>query len=113
MKPSIETKVAAAVAAGFLAVTVGALAQGRSGAQTGGPNSYGPTNNPGVNSHMSQQGYNSSLPGRTNAEENRQKFSDEETATTSKKSTKSKNLKSRKHHTQRSHQNAETNQPAD
>jgi len=30
-----------------------------------------------VNTQMSQQGYNSSLSGRTNAEENRQKFSDE------------------------------------
>jgi hypothetical protein len=26
-------------------------------------------NNPGVNTHISLQGYNSSLPGRTNAEE--------------------------------------------
>jgi hypothetical protein len=69
MKSSIETKVAAAVAAGFVALTVGAIAQGNSGGQSGGPNGYGPTNNPGFNTHMSQQGYDSSLSGRTNAEE--------------------------------------------
>jgi hypothetical protein len=73
MKSSIETKVAAAVAVGFVALTVGAIAQGNSGDQSGGPNGYGPTNNPGVNTHMSQQGYDSSLSGRTNAQENRQK----------------------------------------
>jgi hypothetical protein len=110
MKLSVETKVAGAVAAGFVALTAGAIAQGHSGGHTGGPNGYGPTNNPGVNTHMSQQGYNSSLPGRTNAEENRQKFSDEdETTTTPKKATKSKSLKSRKHHTERTR--TQTNEP--
>jgi hypothetical protein len=73
MKLSIEAKVAAAIAAGFVALTVGAIAQGNSSGQSGGSNGYGPTNNPGVNTHMSQQGYDSSLPGRTNARENRQK----------------------------------------
>ena len=78
MKLSIEAKVAAAVAAGFIALTTGAIVQGSSGDQTGGPNNYNPTNNPGVNTHMSQPAYNSSLPGRTNAGENMQKVSDED-----------------------------------
>ena len=115
MKLSVETKVAAAVAAGFIALTAGAI-EGYSGGQTGGPNSYGPTNNPGVNTHMNQQGYNSSLSGRTNAEESRQKFSgQDETATTSNKGKRSKSLRSRKHHTERTRQNerTESNQPGD
>ncbi len=56
MKLSVEMKVAAAVAAGFIALTVGAIAQGKSGSETGSSNDYSPTNNPGVNSYMSQQG---------------------------------------------------------
>ena len=76
MKLSVEAKVAAAVAAGLMVLTSGAMAQGRRG-QTAGPNHYGPTNNPGVNTHMSQQGGNSSLFGRTNAEENKPTVSDE------------------------------------
>jgi hypothetical protein len=76
MKLSVEAKVAAAVAAGLMVLTSGAMAQGRR-AQTAGPNHYGPTNNPGVNTHMSQQGDNSSLFGRTNAEENKPTVSDE------------------------------------
>lgn len=76
MKLSVEAKVAAAVAAGFMVLTSGAMAQGRKG-QTAGPNHYGPTNNPGVNTHMSQQGDNSSLFGRTNAEGNKPTVSDE------------------------------------
>lgn len=100
MKLSVETKVAAAVAAGFIALTAGAIGQAGSGDQTGGPNNYNPTNNPGVNTHMSQPGDNSSLPGRTNAEENMQRVSDQGvTGATSKKDTKSKIGKSRKHHT--------------
>jgi len=85
MKLSVEAKVAAVVAAGFIALTVGVIAQGRSEGQTSGPNNYGATNNLGVDIHISQQGYNSSLPGRTNAEENRQKFSDEQQTTTTRK----------------------------
>ena len=49
MKISVEMKVAAAVGAVFMALTLGAIAQGRSGSQTGSPNSYEPTNDPGVN----------------------------------------------------------------
>jgi hypothetical protein len=71
MKLSVEAKVAAAVAAGFVALTVGVIAQGNSGDQTADPNGYGATNNPELSTYMSQHGYDSSLAGRTNAEENR------------------------------------------
>jgi hypothetical protein len=92
--------VAAAVAAGFIVLTAGAIGQGGSGDQTGVPNNYNPTNNPGVNTHMSQPAYNGSLPGRTSVDENMQRVSDQDvTGTTSKKDTKSKTGKSRKHHT--------------
>ena len=102
MKASVEMKVAAAVAAGFVALTVGAIAQGKSGSETGRRNDYGPTNNPSVNSYMSQQGYTSPLRGGTNGEANRQKFSNkDETGATSKKVTDSRSLSSRKHHTTR------------
>ncbi len=116
MKLSIETKVGMAVASIFTALAVGVIGQGQSGGQTGGPNNYGPTNNPGVNSQMSQQGYDSSLQGRTNAEENRTKFSDEtETATTPKKAKKSKSLRSTKRHSERVRENerTETNESGD
>jgi hypothetical protein len=76
MKLSVEAKVAAAVAVGLMVMTSGAMAQGRKG-QVAGSNHYGPTNNPGVNTHMNQQGDNSSLFGRTNAEENKPTVSDE------------------------------------
>jgi hypothetical protein len=76
MKLSVEAKVAAAVAAGLMVMTSGAMAQGRKG-QTAGSNHYGPANNPGVNTHMNQQGDNSSLFGRTNAEQNKPTVSDE------------------------------------
>jgi hypothetical protein len=61
MKLSVETKVAAAVAAGFIALTLGAVATGNWGGQTSEPNGYGPTHNPRVNTYISQQGYDSSL----------------------------------------------------
>jgi hypothetical protein len=64
MKLSIETKVAAAVAIGFVALTIGAIAQEHGERGTGGPNEYAPANTPGL-IHTSQQGYNSSLPRRT------------------------------------------------
>jgi len=82
--------VAAAVAAGFIALTAGAIGQAGGAAQSGGPN-YGPTDNRCVNTHTSEQVYNSSLPSRTKAEVNGQKFSDQDvTGTTSKKHTNSK-----------------------
>jgi len=68
MKLSIEGKVAASVAAGFVALTVGVIAQGNSEYQSPGPNGYGPTNNPEVSTYLSQQGYNNSLICRINAE---------------------------------------------
>jgi hypothetical protein len=70
MKLSIEAKVAGAVATAFVALTLGAIAQENSRGQTGGPNGSGPTKNAGVNTYMSQQGYDSSPAGRTDAEEN-------------------------------------------
>jgi hypothetical protein len=102
MKVSVEMKVAAAVAASFVALTVGAIAQGYREGPTVGLNDYGSTNNFGVNTYVSQQGPTSSLRGRINNEENGQKFSNkDETARTSKKVAKNKSLNSRKHHTTR------------
>ena len=95
MNLSIETKVGMTVASIFTALTLGVMAQAQSGVQTGGPNNYGPTNNPGVNTHMSDQGYTSSLPGRTNAEENRERFSNDTEATTPRHAKKTKNLRSK------------------
>jgi hypothetical protein len=74
MKLSVEAKVAAAVAAAFATLTLGAIAQGHHEGQTGGSNGYGPTNNSGVNTPRSQQGYNSSLSDGINAVENPEKF---------------------------------------
>ena len=71
MKLSVEAKVAASVAAGFVALTVGVIAQGNSEDERARPEGYGPTNNPEVSTHMSQHGYDSSLTGHTNAEANR------------------------------------------
>jgi hypothetical protein len=51
MKLSIETKVGIAVASVFAAVTMCVMAQGRSGGGTGGPQGYGPMNNPGLDQH--------------------------------------------------------------
>ncbi|MFL6546776.1 MAG: hypothetical protein DMF07_10915 [Verrucomicrobia bacterium] len=61
MKLSVETKVAAGIGAGFIALTAIAIAQGNSVGETGGPNGYGPRNNPEFNTYMSQRKYNSSL----------------------------------------------------
>ena len=76
MKLSVEAKLAAAVAAGLMVMTSGAMAQGHRG-QAAGSSHFGSTNNPGVNAHMNQQGDNPSLFGRTNAEENKPTVSDE------------------------------------
>jgi hypothetical protein len=72
MKLSIEAKVAASVAAGFVALTVGVIAQGNSGDQSAGLNGFGPTNNPKVNTYMSQEGSNSLLTDPANAKEGEQ-----------------------------------------
>ena len=61
MKLSVETKVGAAIAAGFIGLTLGAVAQGNWEGQTGELNSYGPTDNPKVNTYISQQRYEGSL----------------------------------------------------
>jgi hypothetical protein len=100
MKLSVEAKVAAAITAGFICVTVGAIAQAGSGGQTDLPNNYSSIDNPGVNNHMSEQTYNALLPPRTKAKEKRQNFPDSDaTAVTANKSTKSKTTNSRNHHT--------------
>ena len=70
MRLSVEAKVAACVAAGFIALTVGVIAQGNSADQNAGPNGYRPTSNPKVSTEISR-GSDSSLAGRTKAEENR------------------------------------------
>jgi hypothetical protein len=61
MKLSVETKVGAAIAAGFIALTLGAVAQGNWEGQMAESNSYGPTSNPKDNTYISQQAYDSSL----------------------------------------------------
>jgi hypothetical protein len=76
MKLSVEAKVAAAVAAAFVVLPAGAMAQGRGKGQAGGGNHFGTTNNSALNTRMSQQRGNSSLFGRTNADD-RQNFSGE------------------------------------
>src|SRR5262249_219699 len=109
MKLSIETKVATAGGGGFIALTAGTIALGRSGHQAGGPNDYGLTNNPGVNTNLGQMGLNSASAGRANAEESTQRFGDSSTTSiTHKKDTKHKSGKPSKHRTQRTQQNQST-----
>jgi len=71
MKFSVGGKVAIGITAAFVALTVGVIAQGNSGDQRAGPNGYRPVNNSEFNMDTSQHGYDRSLAGRTNAEENR------------------------------------------
>jgi hypothetical protein len=63
MKLSVETKVAAAVATAFVALTVGAIAQGNGAGPIGSADGYGPVNASGWNAQMDHQRYKSSLPG--------------------------------------------------
>ena len=65
MKLSIEAKVAAAVATAFIALAAGAVGRERSEGPTGRLTGYGPTNNPAIDTYVSQHG---SLDGPTNAE---------------------------------------------
>ena len=58
MKLSVEAKVAAAIAAAFLGLTMGVIARGDGAGQTDGSDRYGPVNNPKINTHMNEQGYN-------------------------------------------------------
>ena len=83
MKLPREAKLGLAVAAGFISLSMYVMAQGHSGGGTGGPNGYGPMNNPGL-SHMSSQGLSSSEFGRTTAEDARMKFSTSSSTTTKK-----------------------------
>jgi len=108
MKLSIEAKVAAAVAAGFVALTVGTIAQGNSSYQPG------PVSNAGVTNYMSQEEYNSSKPGRRNAAENRHRSSAEHERVSTNSGKETKILKARKHHTQHFDQShrTEMNEPA-
>jgi hypothetical protein len=55
MKLSIEAKVAAAVAAGFIALTAAAIGQGGSDFQSNRPNHYNPFGVGGGNAAMIQQ----------------------------------------------------------
>ena len=71
MKLSVEAKVAASVATGFVALAVGVIAQGNSGEQSAGPNAYSLTNNADVSTYKSQPGYDSALTSRTYAEKNK------------------------------------------
>ena len=61
MKLSVETQVAAAVAAAFIAMSAIAIAQGTSAGQMGVPDGYGPRNNPRINTEITEQHYNSAL----------------------------------------------------
>jgi len=65
MKLSVEAKVAAAVAAGFVTLTVGAIGQEQSRNQAVGLTVYGTRNNSSVNTNLSQQEYNTSLIAHT------------------------------------------------
>lgn len=65
MKLSVETKVAAAVAAAFAVLTVGVIAQGNSEDEITGANQYRPANE----AYIIQQAYHSSLPAPLRTEE--------------------------------------------
>lgn len=62
MKLSVEAKVAAAVAAGFIALTAAAIGQGGLEPQSNTPNNYGPTGDSGVKTQMTWQASKSPLP---------------------------------------------------
>jgi hypothetical protein len=68
MNLTIETKVAAAVASGFVALTMCVIGQENSGGGTDAHNRYGPTNNSEL-SFMSSQGLQGSKFGRTTTED--------------------------------------------
>ncbi len=95
MKLPREAKLRLAVAAGFISLSTYVVAQGHSGGGTGGPNGYGPTNNPGL-SNMSSQGLSNSDFGRTTAEDARTKFETDDTTTTTKGKKKGTTLRTTK-----------------
>ena len=107
MKIRMETKLAAAVAAGVMALAGGAIAQSQSSGQP--PNEYAPTTKPSVNTHMGNRGYNNTQ----NAGQNEQRFPDEAApANRQKKGTKHKARTSTKARKQQNQQNqgTQTNQ---
>lgn len=83
MKLSVEAKVAAAVAAGFIAVTAAAIGQGGIEARNSALN-YGLSENLGVNTQIDPQAY-SSLYQRSNLEVSREKFRDHDVTDASSK----------------------------
>ncbi|MGE5215019.1 MAG: hypothetical protein ACM3NN_15170 [Nitrospirota bacterium] len=103
MKLSIETKVAAAVAAGMMAISAGTIAQTQSSGQA--PNQYAPSTSPSVNTHLGNRGYNN-MP---NTGQNQQSFPDEAAPLNRQnKTTKHKTGKSSKHRTQHNQQDQDT-----
>jgi hypothetical protein len=103
MKSSIETKVAAAIAAGVIAITGGAMAQTQSSGQ--GPNEYAPSTSPSINTHMGNRGYNDA----SSSGQNQQSFADQAAPSNRQaKTTKHKAGKSSKHRTRQNQQNQET-----
>ena len=63
MKLSVEAKVAESVAAAFVALTVGVIAQGNTADQSVGPNGIWHDREAGVRTDMSQHGYDKLLTG--------------------------------------------------
>jgi len=61
MRLSVETQVAAAVAAAFIAMTAIAIGHETGEGQTSVPDAYGVTNNPRINAEVTEQQYNSDL----------------------------------------------------
>src|SRR5262249_6952747 len=106
---SIETKVAAAIAAGFMALTAGAIAQSQSSGQQ--PSQYAPpATTPSVNTQMGQRGSNDS----SNANQSGQTTGDERAASNrTKRITKHRSKTVIKHRPQRTQQKqgTQTNEP--
>ena len=71
MTLSVEAKVAASVAAGFVALTLGMIAQVNNTDLRAGPNGHAPTNDLGASMQMSQGEHANSLAGRADGEQNR------------------------------------------
>ena len=69
-KLSVEAKVAGSIAAAFVALTVGVIAQGSSADISADGDGYRSTNDAELGAHMSQHGYDRSLAGGTDTEEN-------------------------------------------
>ena len=99
MKLSIEAKVAAAVAASFIALTAATISQGGSAGQNGGADNNSVAESFRVETRVREQAYGSPLPGDTDAEDNIRTISEEgTTGTTAKKHTASRIGKSGRHH---------------